>query len=64
MPGKVWGEITYPFLNFNGATVIRLKKSWHPFQEGLLSWASYQIRKTVGCVYAGNARNIFPAIVG
>ena len=21
MPGKVWGEITYPFLNFNGATV-------------------------------------------
>ena len=21
MPGKVWGEITYPFLNFNGCTV-------------------------------------------
>ena len=21
MPGKVWDEITYPFLNFNGATV-------------------------------------------
>ena len=21
MPGKVWGEITYPFLNFNGYTV-------------------------------------------
>ena len=21
MPGRVWGEITYPFLNFNGATV-------------------------------------------
>ena len=21
MPGKVWGEITYQFLNFNGATV-------------------------------------------
>ena len=21
MPGKVWEEITYPFLNFNGATV-------------------------------------------
>ena len=21
MPGIVWGEITYPFLNFNGATV-------------------------------------------
>ena len=21
MPSKVWGEITYPFLNFNGATV-------------------------------------------
>ena len=22
MPGKVWNGITYPFLNFNGATVI------------------------------------------
>ena len=21
LPGKVWDEITYPFLNFNGATV-------------------------------------------
>ena len=21
MPSKVWDEITYPFLNFNGATV-------------------------------------------
>ena len=21
MPRKVWGEITYPFLNFNGCTV-------------------------------------------
>ena len=21
MPNKVWDEITYPFLNFNGATV-------------------------------------------
>ena len=21
MPGKMWDEITYPFLNFNGATV-------------------------------------------
>ena len=21
MPGKVWDEITYPFLNFNGCTV-------------------------------------------
>ena len=21
MPGKVWDEIIYPFLNFNGATV-------------------------------------------
>ena len=21
MPGKMWGEITYPFLNFNGSTV-------------------------------------------
>ena len=21
MPGKVWGEITYPFLNFNGCTL-------------------------------------------
>ena len=21
VPGKVWGEITYPFLNFNGTTV-------------------------------------------
>ena len=21
MPGKVWGDITYPFLNFNGCTV-------------------------------------------
>ena len=21
MPGKVWSEITYPFLNFNGCTV-------------------------------------------
>ena len=21
MPGKVWDEITYPFINFNGATV-------------------------------------------
>ena len=21
MPGEVWGEITYPFLNFNGCTV-------------------------------------------
>ena len=21
MPAKVWGEITYPFLNFNGASV-------------------------------------------
>ena len=21
MPGEVWGEITYPFPNFNGATV-------------------------------------------
>ena len=22
MPGKVWDEITYPFLNFNGATML------------------------------------------
>ena len=21
MPSKIWDEITYPFLNFNGATV-------------------------------------------
>ena len=21
IPGKVWDEITYPFLNFNGSTV-------------------------------------------
>ena len=21
MPGKVWGQITFPFLNFNGCTI-------------------------------------------
>ena len=25
MPGKVWGEITYPFLNFNGAALPACK---------------------------------------
>ena len=30
---------------------------------GLLQlWASYQIRKIVGCACAGNAGNVFPAI--
>ena len=24
------------------------------------TWASYQLRTTVGCAYAGNARNVFP----
>ena len=27
----------------------------------ILSWASYQIRKIVGCTCAGNAGNVFPA---
>ena len=25
MPGKVWDEITYPFLNFNGDELIQQK---------------------------------------
>ena len=30
-------------------------------QHAVLSWASYQIRKIVGCACAGNAGNVFPA---
>ena len=30
------------------------------FPSWSISWASYQIRKTVGCACAGNAGNIFP----
>ena len=28
---------------------------------GRVQWASYQIRKTVGCASTGNAANVFPA---
>ena len=32
MPSKVWDEITYPFLNFNGATVevLGMDKEFDP----------------------------------
>ena len=33
MPGKVWDKITYPFLNFNGATVelsLEMDKYFRP----------------------------------
>ena len=32
-----------------------------PHKRSVTPWASYQIRKSVGCACAGNAENVFPA---
>ena len=32
----------------------------HQWFGGVISWASYQIRKIAGCACAGNAGNVFP----
>ena len=43
---------------------FRIAAAKTPFhsKSNLLEWGSYQIRKIVGCAYAGNTGNGFPAI--
>ena len=37
-----------------------ISRHWLGCCPGIVSWASYQIRKIAGCACAGNAGNVFP----
>ena len=40
--------------------MLHLARPYSPILSEIIPWASYQIRKTVGCAWAGNAGNASP----
>ena len=62
MPGVTWvvGGTT---ADFKHHTALNIDQQLHAKKWNIIThpWASYQIRKIVGCACAGNAGNVFPA---